>query len=507
MNRRALLDTNILIHREARAVVREDIGTLFRWLDQLNYEKVIHPDSVDEVKKYADPEVVRTLDRKFLSYSTLKTKAPDTSAIAALRKEDTDENDRVDTSILAEVDADRVDILITEDRGIHKKAARLALAWRVFTIDAFLEKVNAENPTLADYRVLSVKKVLFGNLNVKDPFFDSFRTDYQDFETWFNRKADETAYVCTSDTGQVVAFLYLKREGLKEDYGDIAPQFKRAQRLKIGTFKIVSNGYKLGERFLKIVFDNAFQYQVTEIYVTIFRRTIDQYRLIRLLEDWGFTHHGIKGEVGGKAEEVYVRDFRPHFDLEDPRRTYPYVFGSARKFIVPIYPAYHTELLPDSILNTESPTDFVENKPNRNALSKVYVSRSFERDLKAGDIVVFYRTASGGSAYYTSVATTIAVVQEVIDGIPDLNTFLAVCRKRSVFSDAELKKHWDHNRYNRPFVVNFLFLYSLPKRPNLKALKEHNVIGAAPRGFEPLSDQSFRRLLEVSHADTRFIVS
>ena len=183
MNRRALLDTNILIHREARAVVREDIGTLFRWLDQLNYEKVIHPDSVDEVKKYADPEVVRTLDRKFLSYSTLKTKAPDTSAIAALRKEDTDENDRVDTSILAEVDADRVDILITEDRGIHKKAARLALAWRVFTIDAFLEKVNAENPTLADYRVLSVKKVLFGNLNVKDPFFDSFRTDYQDFET------------------------------------------------------------------------------------------------------------------------------------------------------------------------------------------------------------------------------------------------------------------------------------------------------------------------------------
>ena len=101
-----------------------------------------------------------------------------------------------------------MDVLITEDRGIHKKAARLALAWRVFTIDAFLEKVNAENPTLADYRVLSVKKVLFGDLNVKDPFFDSFRTDYQDFETWFNRKADETAYVCTSDTGQVVAFLY-----------------------------------------------------------------------------------------------------------------------------------------------------------------------------------------------------------------------------------------------------------------------------------------------------------
>ena len=106
---------------------------------------------------------------------------------------------------------------------------------------------------------------------------------------------------------------------------------------------------------------------MTEIYVTIFRRTIDQYRLIRLLEDWGFTHHGIKGEVGGQSRGGLRPKFPPHFDLEDPRRTYPYVFGSARKFIVPIYPAYHTELLPDSILNTESPTDFVENKPNRNA--------------------------------------------------------------------------------------------------------------------------------------------
>jgi len=41
---RALLDTNILIHREARTVVRDDIGTLFRWLDELRYEKLVHPD-------------------------------------------------------------------------------------------------------------------------------------------------------------------------------------------------------------------------------------------------------------------------------------------------------------------------------------------------------------------------------------------------------------------------------------------------------------------------------
>ena len=507
MNTRALLDTNILIHREARTVVRDDIGTLFRWLDQLKYEKCVHPDSVGEVKKHADPDVVRTLDLKLRSYSTLKTKAPDRPGITGLRLEDRNENDLIDTSMLAEVAADRVDILITEDRGIHRKAARLGLTGRVFTIDAFLEKVTAENPSLADYKVLSVRKVLFGQVDVRDTFFDSFRTDYPGFDRCFNRKADETAYLCTSETGQVVAFLYLKREGADEDYSDINPTFKRGQRLKIGTFKVVSNGFKLGERFLKIVFDNALRCSVTEIYVTAFRRTVDQYQLIRLLEDWGFELHGTKGGDGADAERVYVRDFRPMVDLNDPRHTYPYVSGSARKFIVPIYPDYHTELLPDSILNTESPADFVENRPNRNALSKVYVSRSIERGLKAGDIVVFYRTASGGSAYYTSVATTIAVVQDVVDNIPNLQAFLSVCRKRSVFSDAQLKAHWDYRPHNRPFIVNFLFVCSLPKRPNLKTLSESGVIKTAPRGFEPITDQAFKRLLELSHADTRFIVS
>jgi hypothetical protein len=502
---RTLLDTNILIHREARTVVRDDIGTLFRWLEELKYERLVHPDSVNEVKKHGDPEVVRTLERKLESYKTLKTKAADTPEITKLRGEDRNENDKVDTSMLAEVAADRVDILITEDRGIHRKAARLGLAGRVFTIDAFLEKVTAENPTLVDYKVLSVKKVLFGAVNLQDSFFDSFRTDYPGFGKWFNRKADETAYVCTSEAGEIVAFLYLKREGADEDYSDIDPPFKHAQRVKIGTFKVISNGYKLGERFLKIVFDNALRYNVSAIYVTIFRRTVDQYRLIRLLEDWGFEHQGTKGG----AELVYVRDFRPRVDADDPRCTFPYIAASARKFVVPIYPAYHTELLPDSILNTEDPEDFEDNKSNRNALSKVYISRSYERDLRAGDIIVFYRTKSAdGPAWYTSVATTIGVVQEVIDNIPDLKTFLAVCRKRSVFSDTDLKKHWDYSPGNRPFVVNFLFVYSLPKRPNLEQLDKIAMVkaSAVPRGFARITDESFEKLLKVSNADARFIV-
>jgi hypothetical protein len=505
---KVLLDTNILIHREARTVVRSDIGTLFRWIDQLHYEKCIHPGSLAEIKKHADADVVRTFEIKLGSYAVLKTTAPDTSEIQKIRASDQTPNDVIDTSLVAELAAKRVDAIITEDRGIHRKAAKLGLVNSVFTIDAFLEKVTAENPALADYKVLSVRQMLLGNINLKDPFFDSFREDYPGFDTWFNRKADEIAYVCTAENGGIVAFLYVKREGASENYSDVSPKLSPASRLKIGTFKVISNGYKLGERFLKIVFDNALKFRVEEIYVTIFTHRSEQARLIGLLEDWGFTRHGQKESSAG-TEEVYVRNFRPHYDSEDPRKCYPYISASARKFIVPIYPEYHTELLPDSILRTENAAAYEDNKPNRNAISKVYVSRALERNLRRGDVLVFYRTAAEGqSGYYTSVATTIGIVITVIQGIRIFDDFLKACRKRSVFTDEELRRHWDYKPHNRPFVVNFLYVYSLPKRPNRKALLEAGVIPAAPpRGFEQLSEPAFRKLLEISDADDRIIVS
>lgn len=503
---RVLLDTNVLIHREARTVVRDDIGSLFRWLDELHFAKCMHPGSLEEIKKHADPAVVRALTAKLGNYSVLKTLAADTPAVAGLRVTDKTDNDVLDTTLLAEVAAGRVDALITEDRAIHRKAAAIGIAASVFTIDSFLEKVTAENPTLADYRVLAVRKANFGDVNHRDPFFDSFRNEYPEFDVWFNRKADETAYVCTAENGNVVAFLYVKRERAGEDYSDIKPQFGRALRLKIGTFKVTSNGFKLGERFLKIVFDNAHRYRVDEIYVTAFRRTPEQDRLIRLIEDWGFRYYGTKTSHAGN-EQVFVRDFRPAFDVTDSRRTYPYVSRRTGKFIVPIYPEYHTELLPDSILNTESPEDFVENRPNRNAISKVYVSRSYERGRHPGDLIVFYRTRSRTApAHYTSVATTLGIVQNVISNIPNKEAFINTCRKRSVFSDEELAKHWDFTPNNRPFVVNFLYVHSFSRRPNLSELKDSRVISEAPRGFETLTNQAFNRLLELANADQSFIV-
>lgn len=502
---KALLDTNILIHRETPNIVRSEIGYLYRWLDELGYTKCIHPISISEIEKNANPSTVSSFKSKLNSYYLLKTEAPDSFEIDAVRKQfDVSENDANDTLLLKEVYADRVDILISEDRKLHRKAFALGIKSRVFNIEGFLEKCVAENPTLVNYDVLSVRQQYFGNININDEFFDSFKEDYEGFELWFNRKSDEIAYVCQR-VNKVLAFLYLKIEDENENYADIRPSLSPKRRLKIGTFKVTLNGFKLGERFLKIVFDNAMHFNVDEIYVTIFDRTEGQVRLIDLLSVWGFDYHGVKSSTNGE-EQVFVRNLTSKVNISEPAKTYPYIAKRARKFIVPIYPEYHTELFPDSVLRTESPLDFVENRPNRNAINKVYISRSIQRDLTSGDIIIFYRTRFNGPAFYTSVVTTVGVVQSITDNIENLEEFVQLARRRSVFSDDELASHWNYNPRNRPFVVDFLYVHTFSKRLNLKILQELGIILEAPRGFEEISDTAFNKLMEKSNGDMRLIV-
>ncbi len=502
---RILLDTNIIIHRESPVVKHRDIGVLFRWLDNLHHEKCVHQASVNEIKKLKPGNTLDAFNIKLDSYNLLSIPTSMSTVVQKVCDPiDQNENDRIDTLLVNELYAGRVDFLITEDKKILRKAELLGIGGRAFSIDAFLEKVTAENPGLADYKVLAVRKELFAQVPLGDPFFDSFREDYEGFDKWFVKKSDEIAYVCRSENS-ITAFLYLKIENESEAYPDITPVFGRKRRMKIGTFKVILNGFKLGERFLKIVFDNAIRYKVEEIYVTIFPKRIDQIRLINLLEEFGFVRYGEKGHPDGN-ELVYVRDMHKKFDADNPRLTYPFFNRKGRTFIGSIYPEYHTNLFPDSILRTESPANYVENEPFRNAIRKVFISRSWVRDFRPGDNLVFYRT--GG--VYPGVISTIGVVENTVTGIKDEKGFIELCRKRSVFTDSELRAHWNYKTNSRPFIVNFLYTYSFPKRINLKNLIDLKIIKdvySVPRGFEPITLSQFETILKETNTDESFVVN
>lgn len=499
---KALLDTNIIIHREANRIVSQDIGTLYRWLDRGKYIKCIHSATVEEVKKNPNKETVALFLVKLESYEVIEIPSPLQDEVKAVSKQfDTTNNDKVDTILLNEAFVGRVDILITEDKKIHRKAFDLGIQDKVFTIDSFLEKTFAEHPELVNYKVLNVQKSRFGKIDLNDTFFNSLKEDYAGFDKWFIKKYDEEAYITiNSNNGMLLSFLYLKVEDENENYSNINPHFSSKRRLKIGTFKVISNGFRLGERFMKIIFDNALKNHVQEIYVTVYDKRPEQRRLIDLLEQWGFVLWGTKGE----GELVYVRDFSPQFNIDNLKSCFPYILKGKQAYIVPIYPEYHTELLPDSILNTESPEEFIEDFPHRNCINKVYVSRALEPYPSVGDLLIFYRT--GG--YYKSVVTTIGEVQEIKFDFQNEDEFIVYCRKKSVYPEQSLRDMWRYSR-KKPFVVNFLYVYSFPHRINMKELIDLGVlysVNDAPRGFRPINREQFEAILKETKSDESFIV-
>lgn len=512
---KVLLDTNIVIHRETERIINPDIGKLHNWLDRIKAEKFIHPITKEEINKLKNKEKRKTFYVKLDAYTELiTTKNLEEKVYSVSQQFDKTENDKNDTFLLNEVYKGSVDYLITEDKKIHQKAKELGIEDRVYTIEQFIEKVSLEYPDLADYKVLSVYKSFFGKINLSDEFFNSFKEDYQNFDKWFYKKSNEPVYISTSNDGKIAAFLYLKVEDKDENYTDIDPQLPpKNKRLKIGTFKVALNGYRLGERFLKIIFDNATIQKVDEIYVTIYDKRDEQKRLINLLEEWGFICWGKKQSTG---EHVYVRDFTKKFDKENPKLTYPYISlkENNKIFIVPIWPDYHTELLPDSILRTESPEDFKENQPHRNAILKTYISRSLNRNINKGDIILFYRTAEKGkSAKYSALITTIGIVQEVIDNFTNEIDFILKAGKRSVFNNEELKKWWNHNPQIRPFLIHFLHVYSLTTQQRSKLIRKRLLeLGILTgednelRGLKEITIQNFKTIVKEGGINESYFI-
>lgn len=354
---------------------------------------------------------------------------------------------------------------------------------------------------MIDYKVLRAKKALIGNLPMGDPFFDSLKSDYPGFEEWLKRKASESAYVSFDPSRfNIEAFLYLKIENEDEQYNDINPVFAPKRRLKVGTFKVSRNGVRLGERFIKIVFDNAVAENVDEIYVTIFDRTDNQKRLIDLLTAWGFEHWGNKG-----YESVFVRPLRKLYQINKLQECYPIVKAN-RVFLMPINPDYHTGLFPDSILNNESRLDFVEDSTYSNGITKNYISHSHVRNVRKGDLIVVYRT--GG--YHKSVVTTLCEAAEDSHICSNFEELISYAGSLTIFNENELKKEWDkYKDHNRPFVQRLLHIFSFPKRPTLAALIDRGVIAdvnSAPRGFTEITQDQLRTVLHLAGQDESFII-
>lgn len=341
----------------------------------------------------------------------------------------------------------------------------------------------------------------FRTINLSDPFFDSLKNDYVEFSDWFARKAEDSAYVFSDDQGFINGFLYLKIE--EEAVTDVVPPLPAARRVKVGTLKINAHGTKLGERFVKKIFDHAIHENINEIYVTVFNTHAP---LIMLLERYGFEIRGTKTTDNG-TEQVLVKELsQPHLTT---LKRYPISKLTGQNiYLLSLRPEWHTRLLPDSILANED-ADIVQDVSHTNSIHKVYLTamRGIE-NLRSGDILLIYRTSDGaGPAHYRSVATSICVVEEYrsIHSFATREEFLNYCRPYSVFTEAELATFWARKNY--PHLIRFTYNVALNRRVTRGVMIEEVGMDAnAYWGFLPLTHAQFIEITNRGMIDESLIV-
>jgi hypothetical protein len=184
---RILLDTNILIPLQDSLVVLQPNLAHVHQLCNGRHELLYHPASRRDIQRDNDAaRRARTLRRLDL-YSEL----PEGPA-CPWNVPGTSENDKCDNSILFALERDAAHVLVTEDRGLHRKALARNLASRVYfiqTIEDLLSRLHepaaVELPDIIDVELNELTPQL------ADPFFNSLRDGYAGFDRWYRAKARE----------------------------------------------------------------------------------------------------------------------------------------------------------------------------------------------------------------------------------------------------------------------------------------------------------------------------
>ncbi len=496
-NASVLLDTNIIVKRESSNNVSFEVTNLFNWFDKEGIIKYIHPLTKDELSSHKDERVRQAMITKTCAYSELSLLPSETDAHFdfIIAKYPQDKNGLIDNALLKEVYNDNVGILVTDDNLILLKAEELYIRDKVLTSAELLRIFENNYPKQIEYKMLKVRLKEFSEINLNGQFFDTLREDYEGakFDQWFKRKAQkkEKAYVFEGDKG-LQGFLYLKIEDSDEkDYEAVTPPLSAKRRMKVGTFKISSSGFRLGERFLKIIFDNARKNNVEEIYVTLFEdKREDVKRLKDLMEQWGFVKWGYKQN----GEAVLVKTLKNYCVDKDIKFNYPLTPNNREYYFLPIYPQYHTDLFPDMILQNEDMHLYDENKAHRYAIEKIYITGAFNIRAKPGDLILIYRTGERYPKKYTSVVTGIAIMEQVIE-TRRIEECINICKDRSIFNETDIRRIYK----NYHTVVKLLDYIPFRNKVTLDTLYENGIIeqDSGPRPFTQLTEEHFNSIYQL----------
>ena len=489
-----IFDTNILIHIEDPKELSKSLQDLMKLFREHGHQIFIHPASLKDIDNDQDENRKKIILSKLKGYPLIESPprpADDFLSVVGLSSKSNEIND---TEILFAIQKNTADFLITEDYGLQKKAILANLEYRVFSIDSALDYFK----NLYARKVIShplLKEDCLHNLDIEDPFFDSLKEDYEDskFRKWFKEKSIEgrKCWVYLKDD-EIKALLMLKEE---DEPIDTSPQIPAGRRLKIATLKVDLSGFKLGELFLKMAFQYCINNQIFETYMTHFRREDDV--LVNLIENYGFESVGF---LKKNKEEVFLKNLIPLekklSPVETSKKYYPSFRDSpyVRKFLVPIIPDFHDRLFPDFRQRQMKITDYSEINIPGNAIKKAYLSHSPIKKIRAGDLVLFYRSGD------LKAVTAIGVVDQEPLHLNTAEEVVRIVGKRTVYLEKEIKE-----MAPPVFVTMFRHHLFLPNLLNLDYLREHDI--PVPQSIIEITHRQYLVIKEGGKLDERFTVS
>jgi GNAT superfamily N-acetyltransferase len=425
-----LIDTNVFLTLEDGAVSEnepfDDAALFARRVHEHGHRLAVHSEARTDIGRDTDVErQTRTL--KALDKYVVLDNVPESPRLVAAFGGGS-ENDRVDALIASALEANAADYLVTEDKQLRRRVLAADPGLRVLSLAEGIEFLAQLHPAAPEPPPL-VNRVECYRVELSDPIFESIREDYDGFDNWFADKCQRNqreAFVIDG-RGALAGICILKDEN-DEEYG------LPSKRLKLCTVKVADahRRQRLGELLLKAALDDGVKRGLSGLYVTVFPK---HYELIGLLQDLGWTQWP---EVTDRNELVMWRPLVPpasaihDLDPFEFNRCYgPHNLNTnVPMHIVPIQPHWEERLFPEGRTQLGL---FGENAACGNGLRKAYLSRSSSRQVKRGDIVLFYRSGDERAVRF------VAVVEDVIRSRDPvrLATFVGT---RTVYSADEIEE-------------------------------------------------------------------
>jgi hypothetical protein len=488
--RKLLIDTNVFIGLEDQKEVAPEFAKMLQLCNQHAVRVFVHEAALVDInidRNVARRNISLSKVRKFEQLTNIRQ--PSRSELAARFGSMSKPNDVVDVALLHALDIGVVDFLITQDQGIHGRAKRCAppVADRVLTV---LDAVAWLRAAFEPKRVILplIEELPAHAIALTDDIFDSLRDGYPDFDGWWRDKCVRAHRPCWAATiDNELAGLVVRKE---ETHAEAQTLHPGPKILKVCTLKVKPKfrGEKLGELLLKQILWFAQKNQFDLVYLTTFEAQTD---LINVLEYYGFAMAG----TNGLGEQIYEKPLPRDllipgagsnlFDLA--RTNYPRFVARppASVFCVPIRGEYHDVLFPELAIRVQGDLFGVSaaqgaNQAARrpgNTIRKVYLCRAPTTQLRAGSVLLFYRSRS--PKYVASQSATSVGVVEAVSTARNLEDLVRLTAKRSVYSEVQLEEFGATDA--KPVkVVDFLLVGHLDPLMKLDELDREGVFTGHP---------------------------